>query len=181
MAKRKRSEKFVTYIITGIFTCILIALGSLLLAIALPVQANYETHYLATAQYLDQHPAQTPNFIRINEDCDADSLHCFWIFPDELTSQHSNPQNFISSLTLRINGSIQENVTSALIDSAFYIDLDLAEFGTGLHLIEIQIQDSNGHIHQHTWSAGIDGEELSPPPTLAVPPTYSTAIPTTDD
>lgn len=180
MTKRKRSEKFATYLVTGVFACILIALGSLLITMTLPAQANYDTQSLATAQHLEQHPAQVPAFIRVNENCESETLQCFWIVPYDINGQSINPQDY-QSLTIRINGHIQTDSLPTLIDSALYVDLDLAEFGSGLHLIDINIQDNNGLIHQHTWSVRIDVGETAPPPTLAVPPTYSTAIPITDN
>lgn len=180
MKKQKRAQKFVTYIIAGIFTCLLIALGTLLLAMVLPSQANYEAESLATAQFLEQYPIQSPSFIRVNDNCYTDTLHCFWLVPDFLIGQTSNPQEMSqrgTSLIVRINGAIQANFRPTLVDSYLYGDLNLADFGSGLHLIDIQIQDKDGRIHQHTWSERIDVGEVAPPPTLAVPPTYSTSVP----
>lgn len=183
MQKQKRSQKIVTYIISGIFTCILIALGSLLLAIVLPSQADYDAESQATAQYLEQYPAFSPAFIRVNDTCDSVDEHCFWILPDTIIGQVDNPSAMSQrgmSLILRINGRVQPNFRPILIDSSLYGALNLAEFGSGLHLIDIQIEDKDGRIHQHTWSARIDVGEVAPPPTLAVPPTYSTAIPSNE-
>lgn len=172
MKKQKRSQKFLSYIIIGIFTCVLIGLGSLLLIVALPSESDYDNLSEATAQFLEQYPAQAPDFIRIDEDCLDEGEHCFRIIREDTTD---------NQLILKIDGQIQDDFILIPINTGLYGALNLEDFSSGLHLIEIQIQDDNGRIIQHAWTIRKVSESISAPPTLAVPPTYVTAIPNSDE
>lgn len=172
MKKQKRSQNFLTYIIIGIFTCVLIGIGSLLLIIALPSESDYDNLSEATAQFLEQYPAQSPDFIRINEDCLDGVDYCFRIIREDTTS---------NQLILKIDGQVQDDFNPIPMNTGFYGVLNLEDFASGLHLIELQIQDNDGRIVQHAWTIRIESDSISPPATLAVPPTYVTAIPDEDE
>lgn len=172
MKKQKRSQIFLTYIIIGILTCILIGIGSLLLIVALPSESDYDKLSEATAQFLEQYPAQAPDFIRINEDCLDGVDYCFRVIREDTTE---------NQIILKIDGQIQDDFRPIPMNTGLYGALNLENFTSGLHLIEIQIQDNDGHIVQHSWTIRIESENVSAPPTLAVPPTYVTAIPDMDE
>ena len=172
MEKQKRGAKFGTYIIIGIFTCLLIGIGSFLLVFALPSESDYRERSEATAQFLEQYPAQAPDFLHINRDCLDGVEHCFRVIVEDTTN---------TSFTLKIDGQVQDDFAPMPMNTGFYGALNLEDFAPGLHLVELQIQDSNGRILQHAWTVRTESDSLSPPPTLAVPPTYVTAIPDDDE
>ena len=172
MKKQKRGAKFLSYIIIGIFTCLLIGIGSFILVFALPSESDYRERSEATAQFLEQYPAQIPDFIRINQDCIDGADHCFRVLLEDTAN---------TQFLVKIDGQVQEDFHLTAINTGVYADLNFDEFAPGLHLIELQIQDANGRILQHAWTVRTASDSLSPPPTLAVPPTYVTAIPDEDE
>jgi|GEM_PF-6926402 len=179
MKKQKRSQKFVTYIVIGIFTCLLIAIASLLIAMVLPSESSYRETSQATAQFLEQYPAAQPSFIRVDENCNERSEHCFWIMADLLpgSTDANHVVRVARSLVVTIDGQFQADYRPVQVESYLYGDVALEAFGSGLHLIEVQIQDEDGRIYTHAWTVRTEDGDVSAPPTLAVPPTYSTAVP----
>ena len=172
MKKQKRGAKFLSTILIGIFTCLLIGIASFLLVFALPSESDYRERSAATAQFLEQYPAQAPDFLHINEPCIDGDTHCFRVIREDTRNNQS---------VLKIDGQIQADFSLFPMNTGFYGELQLDDFASGLHLIELEIQDTDGRIVQHAWTVRTESDSLSPPPTLAVPPTYVTAIPAEDD
>lgn len=194
--KQKNSPKFVMYFILGLCTIMLIAMGSLFLAFALPSADDYRQASQATAQFLNQNPAQAPNFIQTDSTCMNDEAHCFWILPEALVgaATQQDARLLATSIVVTIDGIVQQGYQPQLVESALYNSLqqqvsqseltipriygNLTLESAGLHLIEVRLQDKDARSHYHAWAIQSDGEVLSIPATLAIPPTYSTAVPT---
>ncbi|MEO1290052.1 MAG: hypothetical protein AAFV93_20045, partial [Chloroflexota bacterium] len=167
----------------GIMACVVIAMGSLLVMFALPTESNYATSQ-ATAQYLEQNTIVSPAFIRVNQDCRDGAEHCFWIVPEIIADAddlYGDMYRQSETLVIMIDGDITQALSPVLFGANLYVDLELNRFGAGLHLIEVQISDEDGRIYRHMWAERSETGVIEAPATLAVPPTYATAIPDEND
>ncbi|MEL6406312.1 MAG: hypothetical protein AAFR81_18225 [Chloroflexota bacterium] len=176
-SKRKRESTKHLRMVIGMLASTLLAIAMLLLSRAMPTHSDYDTDALATAQWLANAPQADPAFLQVHTDehCASGDTHCFYILPDAIAPTIARED---ITFTLRIDGHLTTDIHPELTDdNRLYTALPTDSLSAGLHLVEIDIRTANSNTYRHTWAINHHTGEVSAPPTLAVPPTYVTAVP----
>src|SRR5690606_24120806 len=133
----------------------------------------------ATAEYLEEYALQAPPFIQVDYDCLNNAAHCFRLMPEILVHNAFDAtamQRRIRTLYLRIDGEVRLDFNVQMDGAQIYGEIPLYALGSGLHLIEVEVQDKDKRFYRHQWVIRI-GNGIAAPATQALPPTMVTATP----
>lgn len=172
--KPKRTQARVTFVISACFFGILSILLLCFVAFALPQAPRYP-QALVRAEYLEEYPLQTPQFMTIDYDCLNAAPHCFTILVNRFPAMDSRQLHIMSrTLVLSIDGDVQSDYFMAWVEGNLYAEIP--PLGEGLHLLEVEIRDKDKRLYRHSWIIR-NGNGIAAPPTQAMPPTIPPATP----
>lgn len=183
------AKKRLIWVLLAVF---LLADTALFLSVLLAPPSAPNATFLATAQYLEQNPAPTPEFITSQSNmadrlCAEVSQRTFakvGVSAEELRQHLSQNQKFkVDGIQMPLASSLSW-LTMTFKDGKEYggeinFCVDTSGLGAGLHLASITIPDFDGVDHTYFWAFRYDpNEPTSDPNALPTPAILPSEIPT---